>query len=479
MATSKNQMHWRNSRRTWSDVLRGALGALLLIGSVSTGLAQEPPPLEVPSSGTLPATPGDALAMGGWLFYPTVRTYTQYTDNLFQSVLSPVSVWGFGVTPGLIAEWSNGIHTTTLYGNVDARTYPTATQYDVLDPQAGFVQKYSPLPDLTFSVHGDYTHQTINSTLVSAIPGPLGSPGTTVLPNGNTLLPNGLIISPSGLVVGQATPGATAANSNFLLNPSNQFTGTASVEKILNRGFIGLSGSIARTDYENTNLQEDFTTKTLMGKGSIWLGPVFYAYANASYAAYTYTASGTSPATSPTTAYRAVSGIGTRQIGLFSASAYYGYQGTEVQGSGTAGGEVYGARLNYYPTPIWTIGIGVDETVNISNETGSTNLALNNQSPSALLIPVTDSTRTTATSLNTSYQISRQWSATGSFGYSHVVYLNTPEIENSWLADVILQYQIWRNMTLNWEYRYASIIANVPLSSSKSNFVAMSAAYKF
>jgi hypothetical protein len=34
-------------------------------------------------------------------------------------------------------------------------------------------------------------------------------------------------------------------------------------------------------------------------------------------------------------------------------------------------------------------------------------------------------------------------------------------------------------MTLNWEYRYASIIANVPLSSSKSNFVAMSAAYKF
>lgn len=479
MSSFKHPMRWGPSVRKRSHALGAALAALLLVGSLSAAYAQDAPPLSVPKSGVLPARPGDALAAGDWLFYPTVRTYTQYTDNLFQSVLSPVSVWGFGIKPGLIAEWSNGIHTTTLYGNVDARTYPTDTQYDVLDPQAGFVQKYSPLPDLTFSVHGDYTHQTITSTLVNAIPSGIASPGTTVLPNGNTVLPSGLIISPSGVVVGQVAPGATAANSTFLINPSNQFTGTASIEKILNRGFIGLSGSIARTDYENTNLQEDFTTKTLMGKGSIWLGPVFYAYANGSYAAYTYTASSTSPAASPSTAYRAVGGIGTRQIGLFSASAYYGHQGSEIQGSGTAGGEVYGARLNYYPTPIWTLGVGVDETINISNETGVSNLALNNQAPSALLIPVGASTRSTATSLNSGYQMSKQWSATGSFGYTHVVYLDSPEVENSWLADVILQYQMSRNMTLNWEYRYASILSNVPLNSSKSNFVAMSATYKF
>jgi hypothetical protein len=500
MASSNHPMRWGTSDRTWSHTLRAALGALLLVGCPSVAHAQyaspasvseqnasslsvpeqpDTPPLGVPPSGTLPATPGDALTAGGWLFYPSVRTYTQYTDNLFQSVLSPVSVWGFGIQPGLIAEWSNGIHTTTLYGNVDTRKYPTANQYNVFDPKAGFIQKYEPLPDLTFRVQGDYTHQTLTSSFVNAIPGALGSPGTTILPNGNTLLPNGLIISPTGVVVGQGTPSATAANSTILLNPSNQFTGTASVDKILNRGFIGLSGLISRTDYENTNITQDFTTKALTGKGSIWLGPVFYAYADASYAAYTYTASGTSPATSPTTAYRAVGGIGTRQIGLFSASAYYGHQGTAIEGSGTAGGEVYGGRLNYYPTPIWTIGIGVDETVNVSNETGVTNLALNNQAPSALVIPVTESARTTAASLNSSYQFSKQWSAIGTFGYSHVVYLETPEVDNSWLADVILQYQIWKNMTLNWEYRYSSIISNVPLNSSKSNFVAMSATYKY
>ena len=207
MSSLKHPMRRGSSGRRKSHALGMALAALLLLGSLSAAYAQDAPPLSVPSSGVLPARPGDALAMGEWLFYPTVKTYTQYTDNLFQSVLSPVSVWGFGIKPGLIAEWSNGIHTTTLYGNVDARTYPTATQYDVLDPQAGFVQKYSPLPDLVFGVHGDYTHQTINSTLVNAIPGALGSPGTTVLPNGDTVLPNGNIISPTGQIVGQVHSG--------------------------------------------------------------------------------------------------------------------------------------------------------------------------------------------------------------------------------------------------------------------------------
>jgi len=459
------------------------LGALLLIGWVSTGYAQEPP-LSVPKSGVLPATPGDALAMGDWLFYPTVKTYTQYTDNLFQSVLSPVSVWGFGIKPGLIAEWSNGIHTTTLYGNVDARTYPSATQYDVLDPQAGFVQKYSPLPDLTFRVQGDYTHQTLTSTLINAIPGAIASPGTIVLSNGNTVLPNGLIISPTGVVVGQVTPTATAANSTIQINPSNTLTGTASVEKILNRGFIGLSGSIAQTTYENTNVTPDYTVKSLTGNGAVWLSPLLYAYANGSFASNATSNSNTTTTTTTnsnvsatSTAYRVVGGIGTRQIGLFRASAYYGHQGSNDQG--TAGGEVYGGSLKYYPTPIWTIGIGVDETVNISQQTGNSIFALNTGTQTALVIPLGASTRTTATSLNSSYQISQQWSATGSFGFTYVAYINSPEVENSWLADVILQYQMWRNMTLNWEYRYSSIVSNVPLNSSKSNFVAMSALYKF
>ena len=371
---------------------------------------------------------------------------------------------------------------TTLYGSLDARTYPTNTQLNVLDPKVGFVQKYAPLPDLTFRAQGDYTHQTITSTLINAIPGALASPGTTVLPNGNTVLPNELIVSPAGVVVGQVAPNATAANSTFQVNASNTLTGTVWAEKILNRAFIGLSGSIARSVYDNPNLTPDNTVKSLTGSGAVWLGPLLYAYTNGSFASNMSSNSNTTTTTNSSvsatsTAYKVVGGIGTRQIGLFRASAYYGHQGSNDQG--TAGGEVYGGQLSYYPTPVWTIGIGVDETVNISQQTGTSNFALNTGTQTALVIPLSSSTRITATSLNTSYQFSQQWSATGSFGFTHVVYVNSSEIEEVRLADVILQCQIWRNMTINWEYRYSSIVSNVPLTSSKSNVVAMSALYKF
>jgi hypothetical protein len=234
-----------------------------------------------------------------------------------------------------------------------------------------------------------------------------------------------------------------------------------------------VTGSLSRTEYQNTVLASDYTAKTLLGRGAVWLGPVFYAYADGSIASTTFTIG------NATTAYRAVGGIGTRQIGLFRASAYYGHQGSEVENSGTAGGEVYGGRLTYYPTPIWSIGIGVDETVNISHQSAVSNLALNNQAPSALVIPIGTSTRITGISLNTSYAISRQWSAFWNVGYTHVEYIDSPRADNSWLADLVVQYQMWRNMTLSWEYQYSSIVSNVPLSSSARNFIAMGANYKF
>ena len=457
------------SNRLRSRALGGVLAALLLIGGLGAADAQEPP-LSVPRR-ALSATPGDALAVGGWLFYPTINTYAQYTDNLFQTVINPISIWGVGVKPSMIAEWSNGIHTTSLYGNIEVRRYLTDSEFNIFDRQAGFTQKYEALRDLTFSIHGDYSHQT-NASPVNAIPNGVASPGTTtVLPNGNTVLPNGNIISPTGQIVGQVAPTVNVVGTQTLVNPSNVYTGTASIEKILNRGFIGLTGSLSRTEYDNTSISSDVTAKTLTGGGSIWLGPVFYAYTNGTYASQISIVG--------SSAYRVVGGIGTRKIGLFQASAYYGHQGSDVQNSGTAGGEVYGGSLTYYPTPIWTIGVSIDETVNISNQTGATNIILNNQAPSALTIPVSSSTRSTATSLNTSYLLSVQWSINGTFGFTHVDYINSPRVDNSWLADVVFGYKVTPRMTLSWEYQYSSIISNIPLNSSRRNFVSMGANYKF
>ena len=73
--------------------------------------------------------------------------------------------------------------------------------------------------------------------------------------------------------------------------------------------------------------------------------------------------------------YRAVAGLGTRQIGLFRASAYFGHQGSDSEGSPWAGGNVYGASLSYYPTPVWTITGSVDRTINhASNQAAPSNL---------------------------------------------------------------------------------------------------------
>src|ERR1039457_3615711 len=117
------------SNRLRSHARGAVLDALLLIGGLNVAGAQEPP-LSVPHR-ALPATPGDALAVGGWLFYPTINTYAQYTDNLFQTVFNPISIWGVGVKPSMIAEWSNGIHTTSLYGNLEGRKYLTDNELNV------------------------------------------------------------------------------------------------------------------------------------------------------------------------------------------------------------------------------------------------------------------------------------------------------------------------------------------------------------
>src|ERR1700680_1937557 len=88
---------------------RLAFSALLLIAWIPLAFAQEPP-LDVPRN-RLPARDPNAIAVDGWLLYPTLRVYSLYSDNLFLSPQSPLSVPGFGVTPSLTAVRSDGIHT--------------------------------------------------------------------------------------------------------------------------------------------------------------------------------------------------------------------------------------------------------------------------------------------------------------------------------------------------------------------------------
>ena len=148
---------------------------------------------------------------GGWLIYPSIRLYSLYSNNLFLAPSSPIGAWGYGATPTVTAQWTNGIHSTTIFANVDTQQYPTDNLINTFDRQATFTQKYSPLPDLTFTALADYTHKTVPGSLTSSIPDlfQIRSTTPTRLPDGNIELPNGLIISPTGQIVGSVAPGAT------------------------------------------------------------------------------------------------------------------------------------------------------------------------------------------------------------------------------------------------------------------------------
>jgi hypothetical protein len=433
------------------------------------------------ANASLPLTcRGSTPPLGSWLLYPSVRLYTIASDNLFLSPTAPIKTIGVGMAPTLTAQWTNGIHTTTIYANVDGEAY-TDNAINQYNAETTFTQQYAPLRDLTFTMLGDYTHQTIQSSLTNSIPTPISppSPTPTRLANGNIQLPNGQIISPSGQILGQ-TNSALANSGVTLVNPYNQYTGTGTVTKVFNYGIVSLSGSAADTVYQNIQgtgptAFTSFATTTLTENIALWLGPVFYAYSNGAFSWRTENAS----ADGNSNAYRVVGGLGTRQIGLFQATAYFGYQGSEVQGSGTAGGDVFGGTISYYPTALLSISANVDETINISSQTVTANQALTLPVATPVQVPISSSTRVTSTSLQAVYAISPLWALTGTASYTHTGFIDSNQFEDGWLASVMVSYEMWRNMTLSWQYQFTSIVSNIPLNSTNRNLVTMGATYRF
>jgi hypothetical protein len=483
MSGSQYSMLYKGSIRLRKFAALSTFSALFFMAWIPLCFAQAPL-LDVPIN-KLPARDPNAIAIDGWLLYPTLRVYSLYSDNLFLTPTSPLSVPGFGVTPSLTAVWSNGIHTTTLYGNIDRQTYPTDNEVNTLDGRAGFTQKYEAMRDLIFSVNGNYAHQTWAAGLQNSIQTPTAAPTTTVLPNGNTVLPNGTILSPTGQPIGQTTA-LSGSSVPLLINPSNQYTGTFTVDKIFNRGIISLSGSVNRTDYENQSLEPNSNSRTLTENAAVWLGPLFYAYSNGSVGTVVTDATSGSTTSSPsisTTSYRVIGGLGTRQFGLFKGSVYFGHQGSEggsiTADSITAGGDVYGGALSYYPTTTWTLTGTVDRTINISSQPSATNLALTLPGLTGVQVPLSASTLITSASLLSSYQIAPQWFATCQLAYTRIEYVGSTRLDNSWILDAILRYDIWRNMSLTWEYRYNGVFSNAPGVSVTSNYGLMGATYKF
>ncbi len=462
------------SNRIRGFAFLAVLSAFFAFGGVDTAFAQEPP-LTVPDSGVLGPASETAIPFNTWLLYPSLTLSSTYSDNYFLSPEAKISGPGFGVTPSVTAVWSNGIHTTTLFGNFQGIDYPTATEINTINGEATFTQNYAPLRDLNFTFLGDYTHHTIANGLNNSIASPITSPGYTVLANGNTVLPNGTIVSPSGQIVGQQASNPLVVNGLSVVNPNDRYTATASVQKIFSDGILTLGASLSRLDYElQSSNAMDLTSKTFTEDAAFWLGPVFYAYSDGSF-----TMNADTYPTPDSTAYRIIGGIGTRQFGLFRASAYFGHQGSQSSGFSPAGGDVYGGALTYYPTADWTIFVTYDKTINIASGTSSSTQAIFLPGLTPVQIPTSSSTDSATTALRSNYMISPQWRVNANLAYTQNLFIGSPFYENAWLADVNLAYDIWRNMTLTLDYQYSSIISNEPLTSTNRNFITMSASYRF
>ena len=265
-----------------SNRIRGfaALAVFTVLFAFSEPKAKADPPTAIPAGGP-PGRDLNAIEYNGWQIYPSINFLAESSNNFFISPLSKIAGWKFVVSPAATAEWSNGIHTTTVYGNVARAEWPTNNELNGTDAEGTFTQRYAPLRDLNFTLAGDYTHQTVQSSLTSSIPSSIAFTGTTVLPNGNISLPNGTIVSPSGQVVGQVAPTVTATPASFV-NPYDQYTGTASVQKIFSHGILTLGAALARTNYVNAGTP-NFTNKTFREDGSFWLGSIFYFYSDGSF----------------------------------------------------------------------------------------------------------------------------------------------------------------------------------------------------
>jgi hypothetical protein len=259
-----------------------------------------------------------ALPIGSWLLYPTLFFGGVFDNNVGQAAGGRASSAGARLVPSLLAETTDGIHKTTLYGMADARFYGdnSGRSADTVAARAGVIERYQPMPDLLFNLQGDYTRQRD-------------------------------LFSTFGIDHSVTTLNPTAIGLAPTANPLayNQFSTTASVQKTFGSAFVSLGGSVVDIRFDGKDINSpspDGTTYTGTARGGFWFTPVLYAYAEGSVDQRRY-----SNALFNSSGSRTLGGIGSDQIGLFRGEVYGGYQSErhDFGPIGSVTGSVFGGRV--------------------------------------------------------------------------------------------------------------------------------------
>jgi hypothetical protein len=364
-----------------------------------------------------------------------------YDSNVRQTSANHTSSWGGRLVPSLLAETTDGINKTTLYGMADARFYTDnggIGTSDTVAARAGAIQRYQPTVDLTFQGQFDYTRQRD-------------------------------LFSTFGVDHSVTTLNPTSIGLAPVVNPLayNQFSGVGSVQKMFDRAFVSFTGSIVDIRYDTDPLivapAPNGTTYTGVARGGFWFTPFLYAFLEGgidqrNFADDRFNSNG----------YRTVAGVGTDQIGLFRGEVYGGYQSErhDFMPLGTVNGGVFGGRVYYYPVRELTISASVDETLGVS---------LLETAPGAF----GSDTRATSALLQATYALAREWAASARFGYIQTDYVGTGRTDNAWTEGVTVSYSVWQNFGLTFDYQHVQLNSNVPLQSFTRDVATVGGTYKY
>lgn len=434
-----------------------------LLGSVSYGTIAVAQEAAASGAATLGAATGPnpqfGLPVGDWILYPSFFAGAVFNDNIYSTSTNRVSGLGVRLRPTFEADRDVGLHKTSVYANADVQIYPghgqayrTYPSFAVLSnptnitARVGFSHVYTPLPDLTFTLQGDFTRAQ-----------------------------GGLF----GGGFGAGSPMSSIVNSAALTNNSaysNQVTGRLSVEKkFTERAFVQTTAGIQYIAYDSipnswwANLASGGaygsfgslsrgTDYSIAVRAGYWVTPQVYVFIEPGGDLRRYPNS-----INDTNGYRIVAGLGSDLISLFRGEVYAGYQRQEgVNAAIAASSPAFGGRISYYPTERLTISAQVDQTFS---------------APAAQPIllaglPVgfaaTAPSRTTQVRAQADYAILPYWTTylRGGWGESHTsgVYnyigRTQPGKTTSWSAGWGTSYTFWRNVAVTLEYQFSKSIPN-------------------
>ncbi len=406
------------------------------------------------------ANPNYGIAVGDWLLYPSLFTGLVFNDNIYNTATNRRSGVGLRFKPSLQAERDTDIHRSTVYSRADFQVYPgrrqsylTSPSYQVLrDPttitaNVGFSHDYKPLPDLKFTLIGDFTR---------------GSGG---------IFGNGFGIN--------APPIPSASSITGPGTFSNQFTALAAVEKKFESAFLRLSGGTQYVIYDNQ--PTNWWINALSGvpawqgapsapnaasfnvalRGGYWITPQVYAFAEPMFLARR-----NSNSLNDTNGYRIVGGLGTDLISLFRGEVFAGYQAQSSASGryGTVSSPAFGGRLYYYPTRFLTIMAAVEQ--------GFTAPTVQGYGPNglALIYAPQAPSRTLSAKLQADYAVTEYWTSYARIGWGESrngAYLNYGTVIPSWTygttttvwgAGLGTSYTFYRNLALTLEYSFSKSV---------------------